>query len=145
MKILLRTNGKLGRKVKELIDENGPKYLTDEPYKVYKEIIRTKATDKKTGALLMFFVSGSMETVTPDDDFTNLSKRIQMESCFNKRMADTLTAIVLSLHSRENEEEWNNKDLEGLIRFRKNSNLNGKDFRPGESMAEVLIATIVLY
>ena len=35
----------VAEKLKELIDENGPKYLTEEPYKVYKELIRTKATE----------------------------------------------------------------------------------------------------
>ena len=110
----------VAEKLKELIDENGPKYLTEEPYKVYKELIRTKTTDKKTaGALLMLFVSGIMETVTPDDVLADMSKRIQRECCFNKKMADALTVIVLSLHSHENEEEWNNKNFDGLIRFKK--------------------------
>ena len=87
-------------KLKELIDENGPKYLTEEPYKAYNELIKTQTADRKTaGALLMLFVSGITETVLPDDDLADLSKKIQRECCFNKKMADQLADILLQLHS----------------------------------------------
>ena len=108
------------KKLKGLIDENGPKYLTEEPYKVYEELIKSKATDKKTaGAFLMILVSGITETITPDDNPVDLSKKIQRECCFNKKMSDALVGIVLSLHSKENEEEWKGKDMAGLDSFRK--------------------------
>ena len=111
--------GNVAEKLKELIDRNGPKYLTDEPYKVYKELIKTKTTDKKTaGAVLLISVNGIIDNVNPDDDFEFLSKLIQQECSFNKKMADRLTEIVLELHSRENEKEWDNKDLAGLMQFK---------------------------
>ena len=34
-------------------------------------------------------------------------------------MADTLTGIVLTLHSHKNEDEWKNRDMAGLEEFRK--------------------------
>ncbi len=100
----------VAEKLKELIDENGPKYLTEEPYKVYKELLRSGVTDRKiAGALLMLFASGIPDLVRPEDDPSFLSKLIQRDCCLNKKMADILADIVLLLHSRENEEEWKNK------------------------------------
>ena len=110
----------VAEKLKELIDENGPQYLTEEPYKVYSELIKSKTADRKTaGAILMLFVSGVTETVMSDDDPADLSKRIQKECCFNKKMSDVLADIVLSLHSSKNEKEWKSKDMAGLDSFRK--------------------------
>ena len=110
----------VAEKLKVLIDENGPKYLTEEPYKVYKELLRSGVTDRKTaGALLMLFASGIPDLVKPENDPVFLSKLIQRDCCLNKKMADILADIVLSLHSRENEDEWKNKDMAGMERFRK--------------------------
>ena len=110
----------VAEKLKELIDENGPGYLSSEPYEAYKELLRSKATDRKTaGALLMLFASGIPDLVKPENDPAFLSKLIQKDCCLNKKMADTLADIVLSLHSRENEDEWKAKDKAGLEKFRK--------------------------
>ena len=107
-------------KLKELIDENGPKYLSTEPYEVYKELLRSKVTDRKTaGALLILFASGLSDFVKSENDPAFLSKLIQKNCCLNKRMADTLADIVLSLHSRENEDEWKGKEGTGLEKFKK--------------------------
>lgn len=107
-------------KLKELINDNGPKYLSEEPYKVYEELLRSGVTDRKTaGALLMLFAGGIPDHIKPENDSSFISKLIQRECCFNKKMADTLTDIVLSLRSRKNEAEWKKKEMAGLDEFRR--------------------------
>ena len=110
----------ISEKLKELIDNNGPEYLAKEPYNAYKELLRSKAADRKTaGALLMLFTTVSMKTVKSEKDPDQLSKRIQKDCAFNKKMADLLADIMISLYSRENKKEWESKNLAGLDSFRK--------------------------
>lgn len=110
----------VAEKLKEIIDNNGPDYLSEEPYRVYKELLESKVTDRKmAGALLHLLVSGISENVDPCDDALNLSKRIQTACYFNKKMADRLAEIMLYLHSVENEKDWKEKDMAGLEEFRK--------------------------
>ena len=57
-----------------------------------------------------------LDTMDSGQDAMALSKMIQKECCFNKRMSDILADIALLLHSNENETEWKNKDLGYLDR-----------------------------
>lgn len=107
-------------KLKELVDNNGPGYLAANPYDVYRELINSGSADNKTaGAVMLLLTAGIMEKPDSRQDPATLSKRIQKECCFNKRMADILTDIALLLHSNENEENWKDKDMAGLDKFRK--------------------------
>lgn len=110
----------VAEKLKEIIDNNGPEYLSEEPYKVYKTLVEEKAVDKKiAGALLYLLTTGVLGIVKPGEEFSSLSKAIQRECSFNKKMADQLAAILLALYSEDNEKAWKNKDLAGLESFRK--------------------------
>lgn len=46
-----------------------------------------------------------------------LSRRIQDECCFNKKMADRLATIFLTLYSKDNEDYWKAKELDGWKQF----------------------------
>ena len=110
----------VAEELKEIIDNNGPDYLSEEPYKVYKTLVEEKAVDKKiAGALLYLLTTEVPSGIKPGDDISLLSKLIQKECSFNKKMADRLAEILLALHSKDNEEEWKNKDKAGLEKFRK--------------------------
>lgn len=105
-------------KMKEFINKNGPGYLIDEPYKVYSELVNAKAADRKTaGAILYCLISNIADEIGDGCDFTGLSKIIQKECCFNKRMSDRLAEIFLHLYSDENKDEWKQKDMAGLDAF----------------------------
>ena len=110
----------IAEKLKEIIDGNGPDYLLEEPYKVYMTLTEEKAVEKKiAGALLYLLTTEVPGDVKPGDDVSCLSKVIQRECSFNKKMADQLSEILINLHSRENENEWKDKDMAGLEAFRK--------------------------
>ena len=110
----------IAEKLKGIIDSNGPEYLSEEPYKVYKILVEEKAVDKKiAGALLYLLTTEVICSVKPGDENSSLSKAIQRECSFNKNMADQLAAILLALYSKDNEKEWKDKDLAGLENFRK--------------------------
>ena len=106
-------------KLKEIVDKNSPGYLSDEPYGVYTELVASGAADKKTaGAILYFLVNGLVSQIDEDICFEEFSRKIQKECSFNKKMADGLATIFLSLYSMENREEWKRMDLQGLERFK---------------------------
>ena len=106
--------------LKGMIDRNGPHHLTNEPYQVYEELKESGITDGKTaGAILLFLVNGMMDELTRDIDSDSLCKEIQKKCCFNKKMAEKLSTIFLSLYSIANKEEWKNRKLEGLSQFLK--------------------------
>ena len=106
--------------LKGMIDRNGPHHLTNEPYQVYEELKESGITDGKTaGAILLFLVNGMMDELNRDIDFDSLCKEIQKKCCFNKKMAEKLSTIFLSLYSIANKEEWKNRKLEGVSQFLK--------------------------
>ena len=115
---MAKTAGEIAGKLKELIDKNGPAYLVEEPYRVYKELTETKSADRKTaGAILCFLVSEAAGKASGDSDAAELSNAVQKECGFNKRVADRLAEIMLCLYSSHNRQKWSGKDGEGLRTF----------------------------
>lgn len=108
-------------RLKEIINKNGPTYLTEEPFAVYRELLDSGDADKKTAnATLHFLVSGLPERASaPDVDPGQFSGLIQKECSLNEKMSDRLAAIFLSLYSKKNEKEWEDKKFEGLTQFLK--------------------------
>jgi hypothetical protein len=105
--------------LKGIVNQNGPKYLTDEPYLVYTELIESGDADKKTAAALLHCLVNGVIEDTKCDDAELLSGVIRRECSLNKRMADRLSRILVTLCSGENKKEWKNKDREGLKQFLK--------------------------
>ena len=71
-------------KLKELIDNNGPKFLSADPYEVYKELVNSGAADNKTAGAVMFLLTTDIfDTMDSGQDAMALSKMIQKECCFN--------------------------------------------------------------
>ena len=55
--------------LKEIIDKKGTNYLSDEPFQVYTELIRSGNADRKTvAALLHLLADDLLETVDPGYD-----------------------------------------------------------------------------
>lgn len=106
------------KKLKELINKNGPDYLTSEPYLTYKELVGSDSTDEITaGAIMLALVRGIDRGITSHNSLEALSKQIRKECCFNKTMADRLSEIFLALYSKNNEDEWKARELEGWMQF----------------------------
>lgn len=104
--------------LKELIDTNGPGYLSGEPYQVYKELTKSKGGDRKTAAaILCFLVNGMLKDIEASCEQEELSKRIQKKCGFNKMMSDQLAYIFRNLYSDHNKSEWKTKNHEGLSQF----------------------------
>ncbi len=104
--------------LKDIIDQNSPKYLTDEPYSVYTELTGSGGTDRKTAAALLYLLaSGMLETADVSREVEQLSGTIRRECSLNKRMADRLAIILNTLFSQDNKREWRRKDLKGLSQF----------------------------
>ena len=109
---------RIANRLKEIIDKNGPNYLMDEPYEMYMLLVESKTADRRTaGAILQLLVSDLLQKVFSESDYETLSRSIQKECSLNKKMADRLAAILLSLYSGKNKERWKTRDLEGLNQF----------------------------
>ena len=108
----------IAKQLKEIIDKNGPSYMTDEPYQVYKELVRSKATDRKTaGALLHALVNGVQAEAEKSSDLPGLSLMIKRGCSLNKAMADRIAEIFFILYSPDNKADWEKKNQEGLSQF----------------------------
>ena len=67
-------------KLRELVDTNGIKYLTQDTFSVYKELVVSNTADTKTaGAILYCLLNGISDKVGTENDATLLSKTIQAE------------------------------------------------------------------
>lgn len=107
-------------KLKDLIDKNGPEYLSNEPYQTYKELMDFTATDAKiAGGILMALVRGIERNARSDENHESLSKWIQKECCFNKKMADRLAEIFCMLYSKDYKKMWEARNLNGWTQFQK--------------------------
>ena len=106
--------------LKDIIDKSGPSYLTDEPYEVFRELIDSGTTDRKTAAgILHLLASGIMSSIDLSYDPEEISGSIRRECSINKRMADRIALILTTLYSGENRKAWKRKDREGLKQFLK--------------------------
>ena len=109
---------KVTAKLKEIIDRNGPDYLSEKPYKVYQELLQSKAADRKSASLILYALVNDVQSkVEPGGEPVTISKIIQRKCSVNTKAADYLSAVFLSLYSEENENSWKEKELEGLSQF----------------------------
>lgn len=115
---MAKTEEKTVAKLREIIDSEGPAYLENEPYLVYKELVDSRAADRKmAGAVLHALVSGSLNDAKNNCSIQELSESVQKECCFIKSMADKIAQIFLLLYSPDNKTAWEEKDKEGLRQF----------------------------
>ena len=104
--------------LKEMIDKNGPSFLTDEPYEIYTGMIKTNTADRKTAAAILYIlVNGILKDAGTEKSAEELSERIRSDCGLNKRKADQVAGILHALYSDDHKKEWENKDLEGLKEF----------------------------
>ena len=108
---------KIAKGLKTLIDSKGKDFLDEEPFEVYKILIENKElTTKMAGGILSVLVSG-LHKYAYKEDFLTFSQIIQQECGFNKKTADSLALSFRLLYSKENCEEWKNRENEGLKQF----------------------------
>lgn len=116
----MRNNEYLAAMLIKLVDQNGLAYLNDEPYKVYLELIRNKDVDRKTASMILYALINDVNSaVGSDSDPADVSRMIQERCSLNKKAAENLADIFLTLYSKENEKKWEKMKLEGLSRFLK--------------------------
>ena len=103
--------------LKELIEMNGPDYLSEEPYEVYQNLLEEKADPVLSGMILYTLVSGiaeKAESVNRDE----LSSLIQKKCFLKKKQTDQMADLYSSLFSEENLRQWKAKEGYGLKEFR---------------------------
>lgn len=116
---MAKSNENIVFSLKGIIDKNGPSYLSDEPYGVYKELVESGATDRKTAAALLHFLANGLLEDAKCGDADLLSGIIRRECSLNKRQSDRLAIILISLYTGDNKREWKDKEREGLKSFLK--------------------------
>lgn len=104
--------------LKQLINKNGPDYITDKPYEVYKKLVKQGDTEQCIASgVFCVLVNGLIDAASEISDPVELSGRIQKGCCFNKKLSDRLADIFVNLYSDENKVDWKSKNKEGLSKF----------------------------
>ena len=63
----------VAEKLKEIIDSNGPDYLLEEPYKVFKTLLGEKAVDKNIAGELLYLLTTEVPSgIKPGDDLSSV-------------------------------------------------------------------------
>lgn len=109
---------KVTAKLKEIIDRDGPDHLTDKPYEVYLELMQSENADKETASMILYALANGVHSAfMPDSDIVSISNVIENKCSLNRKAADYLAEIFLSLYSKENRSEWEKKSMEGVAQF----------------------------
>ncbi len=102
--------------LKQIIDREGLKYLSTNPFTVYNELLDKKLTNPKTARMILItLMIGVQEQNTQDT--SAISAYIQRECYLKKSAADELAGLYFSLFSPDNCREWGNKSEEGFREF----------------------------
>ena len=102
-----RMTENIAESLEKIVNQNGPEFLTDEPYRVYTELTESGTADRKTAAALLHVLAcGILETTDFGYDKEILSESIRRECSLNKRMSDRLAAILSALYSGNHRKEW---------------------------------------
>ena len=106
-------------KLKSIVDDEGIDFLSREPVKMYKRLTESADTDlRMCRCVLSVLLAGIMEKVqgaSYDDEA--LSKWIQSECFYKKKVADKLAEMFLLLFSAENMATWSSKEEAGFREF----------------------------
>lgn len=99
--------------LKQIMDREGPDYLSTYSYEVYLELLQTDGIDACSARLILItLLAGTAEKGMHEKE--GLCEYIQEECCLNKIVSDQLAHLYLSLCSEENCKEWNQKINEGF-------------------------------
>ena len=102
--------------LKEIIDQEGPRYISREPYRVYERLIAKKVEASLARMVLVTILSGAPAKAKKLDKEL-LSKEIQQDCYMKKNMADKLTEMYKALYDKKNQSAWNKKKLSGFNDF----------------------------
>ncbi len=108
--------------LKEIIDREGPNYLTDYPFEVYLKMKEDPDIDPEMSASLLHTlvldiakpIRGSKRI--PKDA---LAEQIKQKCHFTQKDADWFADLYLSLYSNANKAKWKGKKNSGLQEFLK--------------------------
>lgn len=103
--------------LKELIYKNGEDYLSREPYEVYKKLVESKVVEKVVAASFTHLLLCVNIKDLINNEKEDISKIIQKECFFNKKISNYLIDIILSLYSKDNKNELKNNELVGFKSF----------------------------
>jgi hypothetical protein len=105
--------------LKQIIDENGFKYLSSNAFKIYKKLIDSGTTDLRRARILLLTLLAGVYKLAKEKnaDKDKLSAYIQDELFLRKDIADDFASLYTELFSAENISEWDNKDSAGLKEF----------------------------
>ena len=106
----------LGAVLKEMVDKEGPEFLTRDPYGVYKSLLGRKISPRLSRILLLLLLSGVTQKAREEDE-ESLSRFIQRECFLKKSMADAMAGVFAALFSLQNQKDWEQKSYSGFQAF----------------------------
>ncbi|MBQ9154987.1 MAG: hypothetical protein IJ130_14390 [Solobacterium sp.] len=105
-------------RLKELIDKEGPEYLSEYPDQVYRYLVRETDTDDIFCAAVLYTLhAGVNESAKRINDRKKLSSVISDTCSLKKKLADDIAELYVLLYSSDNLQNWNEQNLAGLNEF----------------------------
>jgi len=109
---------KAAEKLQEIVSREGWDYLTDFPWEVYRELLKTKAAKKADAAIiLMSLVTGVPTAARKESDAKKLAVQIERKTGFKTPVAERLADLYELLCSPGNTEALNEKHEAGMRAF----------------------------
>lgn len=102
--------------LQRIINQEGPAYLSKNPYDVYDTLIKER-TDPREARLILLTLLASISLKAPETDEKNLSAEIQNECFLQNEKADQLAHMYKELFSDQNQQRWKQKTNSGLRQF----------------------------
>lgn len=108
--------------LKDYIWKNGFEKLSEKPFDVYKEMVKSKTgnqgIDPRIARLVLItLMTKTHEMARKGCSADELMTHIQSEHFVNKKIAKDLTSIYLGLFSDENKRSWNDAQEAGVKEF----------------------------
>lgn len=105
--------------LKNMIEREGKSYLTDEPYKVFNELVDNGVADRALASGILCVLVNNLQNAKIRENASEFSALIKKECGFNKNKSDHLAAIFGRLYSKGNRQAWRSRSKEGLKQFLK--------------------------
>ncbi len=102
--------------LRQIIDRDGLNCLNTDAYRIYCELLETKAADEKTARLILMTLLAGVQKQKMQDAAA-LSAYIQENCCFSEAVSEELAGFYLSLFSRENRAAWRKNTNKGFREF----------------------------
>lgn len=104
--------------LKDLIEKEGPIYIEEHPYEVYKTLIESSSVDRQVaGGFLLCILNGILPEASSSTSTEALTSIISDKCSLSDKISVRLSSLLISLYSPANQARWTKDEQKGLRDF----------------------------